>query len=171
MEDYISLEGPVELLNGNLALRIPLDAGGDILTPLAKGIGEADDEYLNIIIPHWLAEDLRISEGSLIFIDNKNGKLNITRSSANDIISLKGPVELLNGRLSLRIPLSAGGDKFIPFAKGIGETDNEYLNIIIPPQLAGHLGITKGSLVIVDNKNNKLNITRSSEDMGAEINE
>jgi len=31
-----------------------------------------------------LAEKLRIGEGSLVFVDNQNGKLNITRSAAND---------------------------------------------------------------------------------------
>jgi len=84
MNDYISLEGPLELINGQLVLQIPLSAGGDKLAQFAKGIGEVDDKYLNVIIQPWLAEQLRISEGSLVFVDNKNGKFNITRSASND---------------------------------------------------------------------------------------
>jgi hypothetical protein len=84
MEEIISIEGPVELVEGQLMLRIPLSVGGDKLAPLAKGIGEKDNENLNVIIKPWLAEKLRISEGSLVIVDNKNGKFTITRSAAND---------------------------------------------------------------------------------------
>jgi hypothetical protein len=84
MTDVISIEGPVELIEGQLMLRIPLAAGGDKLAPLARGIGETDGEYLNVVIKPWLAEKLRIGAGSLVFVDNKNGKFTITRSAAND---------------------------------------------------------------------------------------
>ena len=84
MKNFISLEGPVELINGQLILRIPLAVGGDKLALLAKGIGETDDEYLNVVIQPWLAEKLRIGEGSLVIVDNENGKFTITRSAAND---------------------------------------------------------------------------------------
>jgi hypothetical protein len=84
MPDNISIEGPVELIDGKLTLRIPLAAGGDKLAPFARGIGEIDSEYLNVVIPPWLAEKLRIGAGSLVFVDNKDKKFNITRSAAND---------------------------------------------------------------------------------------
>lgn len=84
MTDPILLEGPVELVDGKLMLRIPLEAGGDKLAPLARGIGEIDGEHLNVVIQPWLAEKLRIGAGSLVFVDNKNGKFTITRSAAND---------------------------------------------------------------------------------------
>jgi hypothetical protein len=84
MSDAISLEGPVNLINGQLTLRIPLAAGGDKLAPLAKGIGTVDGEYLSIVILPWLAEKLRIGAGSLVVVDNANGKFTITRSAAND---------------------------------------------------------------------------------------
>jgi hypothetical protein len=84
MNDAISLEGPVELVDGKLMVRIPLAAGGDKLAPLARGIGQTDGEYLNVVIQPWLAEKLRIGAGSLVFVDNKNGKFTITRSAAND---------------------------------------------------------------------------------------
>jgi hypothetical protein len=50
----------------------------------ARGIGHVDGEYLNIVIQPWLAEKLRIAAGSLVFVDNRDGKLNITRSASND---------------------------------------------------------------------------------------
>jgi hypothetical protein len=84
MADVISIEGPVEVVEGQLMLRIPLAAGGDKLAPLARGIGETDGEYLNVVIKPWPAEKLRIGAGSLVFVDNKNGKFTITRSAAND---------------------------------------------------------------------------------------
>jgi hypothetical protein len=65
-------------------LRIPLAAGGDKLAPLALGIGESDGEFLNVVIQPWLAEKLRIAAGSLVVVDNANGKFTITRSGAND---------------------------------------------------------------------------------------
>ncbi len=85
MDDgIVSIEGPVERVNGQLALRIPLSAGGDELAPLAKSIGQIEGEHLVVIIQPWLAEKLRIGEGSLVIVDNRNGKFTITRSAAND---------------------------------------------------------------------------------------
>jgi hypothetical protein len=84
MSDEISLEGPVELIDGKLTLQIPLAAGGDKLAPLARGIARIEGENLNVVIQPWLAEKLRIGAGSLVFVDNRNGKFNITRSAKND---------------------------------------------------------------------------------------
>jgi hypothetical protein len=57
---------------------------GAALAPLAKRIGEIDGEFLKVVIQPWLAEKLRIAEGSLVIVDNANGKFTITRSAAND---------------------------------------------------------------------------------------
>jgi hypothetical protein len=84
MEDPVSIEGPVEVINGNLTLRIPLSVGGDKLAPLARGIGQIEGDLLCVVIQPWLAEKLRIEAGSLVVVDNKNGKLTITRSAAKD---------------------------------------------------------------------------------------
>jgi hypothetical protein len=84
MPDDISIEGPVELVDGKLTLRIPLHVGGAELAPLARGISAIDGEDLVIEIKPWLAEKLRIGEGSLVHVDNYNGKFTITRSAAND---------------------------------------------------------------------------------------
>jgi hypothetical protein len=82
--DYISLEGPVELEGDKLTLRIPLEAGGDQLAPFAKGIGEIDGDDLVVVIQPWLAKMLNIEAGSLVVVDNANGKFNVTRSASND---------------------------------------------------------------------------------------
>lgn len=84
MPDLVSLEGPVELVEGELAVRIPLAAGGDKLAPLAHGIGTTDHEYLTVLIQPWLAEKLHIDVGSLVIVDNCDGRFRITRSASND---------------------------------------------------------------------------------------
>ena len=68
-------------MDGELAILIPLDAGGAVLAPFAKGIGEIDGEFLKVVIQPWLAETLRIGAGSLVIVDNMNGKFTITRSA------------------------------------------------------------------------------------------
>ena len=85
MSDVISIEGPVELEDGQLTLRIPLVEGGDRLAPLTKGIGEVDGEDLVVVIQPWLAKELRIGANSLVIVDNAEGKFRITRSAANDV--------------------------------------------------------------------------------------
>jgi hypothetical protein len=84
MSDTISIEGPVEMIDGNLMLRIPLSVGGDRLAPLSRGIGRVEGEYLCVVIQPWLADKLRLGAGSLVLVDNLNGKFNITRSPRND---------------------------------------------------------------------------------------
>lgn len=84
MEDFISIEGPVELIGGELMIRIPLSAGGHQLAPLTRGIGHIEEDCLCVIIQPSLAENLRIGEGSLVVVDNKNGKFTITHSASND---------------------------------------------------------------------------------------
>jgi hypothetical protein len=86
MADFVSLEGPLESIDGKLVLRIPLEAGGNKLAPFARGISEIESDYLKVIIQPWLAEKLRVSADSLVIVDNKNGKFNITRSAANDAL-------------------------------------------------------------------------------------
>jgi hypothetical protein len=87
MTDYTSLEGPVELVNDKLVIRIPLSAGGDKLINCAGKIGRVEGNNLVVIIPFWLAEKLRISVGSMVFVDNKDNKFTITRSGSNDTIN------------------------------------------------------------------------------------
>jgi hypothetical protein len=86
MTDITSLEGPVELFNGELTLRIPLGAGGEHFIHCARGIGRVDGEYLNIVIQPWLAAKLRLAAGTLVSVDNRDGKFNIARSASNDSV-------------------------------------------------------------------------------------
>ena len=75
--DAVSLTGPVERIDGELTLRIPLAAGGAALARVAARLGTVDEHYLNIAIKPWLAEQLGISEGSLVDIDNADGQFNV----------------------------------------------------------------------------------------------
>lgn len=77
MSEPISLQGPVEKIGGKLVLRIPLEAGGQELFECSHGISEIEGEYLKVLIPEWLAGMLRIDEGSMVSVNNQNGKFNI----------------------------------------------------------------------------------------------
>lgn len=82
--DTISVEGPVEMVDGALLLRIPMGAGGEGLAGFAGRIGRIEGDCLCVTIPAWLAEKLRVGEGSLVVVDNRGGKFTITRSARND---------------------------------------------------------------------------------------
>lgn len=75
------------------------------------------------------------------------------------IASLQGPVEKIDGKLVLRIPLEAGGDEFVGCSRGISEVKDGFLVVEIKEWLAGMLRIEAGDLVHVDNRNGKFNIT------------
>ena len=77
MDNVTSLRGPIEKIDGKLTLLIPLEAGGDQFIECSKGISEIEGVYLKVTIPEWLSGMLRITEGSLVSVDNENGKFNI----------------------------------------------------------------------------------------------
>jgi len=77
MDDVTSLQGPVEMVEGQLMLLIPLEAGGDQFLECSRGISEVQGEYLKITIPDTIAGMLRIEAGDLVTINNADGKLNI----------------------------------------------------------------------------------------------
>jgi hypothetical protein len=77
MSDVTSLEGLVELLNGALVLTIPLAYGGNEFVACSRGIGKIEDDCLKVTIPQWLAEKLAIRQGSLVQVNNRDGKFNI----------------------------------------------------------------------------------------------
>jgi hypothetical protein len=78
MENSISLRGPIELEGNRLVLRIPLDAGGEQLHLVSAAISEIDGDDLVIPIPEWLAEKIRVAEGTEVYVDDRGGKFNIT---------------------------------------------------------------------------------------------
>ena len=77
----------------------------------------------------------------------------------SEIIYVEGPVEYIDGKLILRIPLEVGGDKLIDCAQGIGEIWGEELFVTIPDYVADEVGIQEGDLVQVDNRDNEFHIT------------
>jgi hypothetical protein len=77
MNYVTSLQGPIEKIDGKLTLLIPLEAGGDQFIGCSRGISEIQGEYLRITIPEWLSGMLRIDEGSVVSVNNENGKFNI----------------------------------------------------------------------------------------------
>ena len=78
-ENYLSLQGPVERRENRLVLRIPLNAGGDKLQLIAKAASFVEDGNLVVLLPEWLAQRMKIDEGSEVYIDDRWGKLNIAR--------------------------------------------------------------------------------------------
>jgi hypothetical protein len=76
-------------------------------------------------------------------------------------LSLEGPVERIEGELVLRIPLAAGGHELAPLIRRGSRIEGDFLIVLIPPDLAAHLCVTEGSLVVVDDSGNRFNIARS----------
>ena len=79
------------------------------------------------------------------------------------VTSLRGPVESLDGKLMLRIPLAAGGSELVACSRGIGIVDGEFLSIHIMDWLAKKLSIGESSIVSVDNADGKFNIRPADE--------
>jgi hypothetical protein len=52
------------------------------------------------------------------------------------VVSLKGPVERVNGKLVLRIPLVVGGEELVASARGISSVEGDDLVVTIPDWLA-----------------------------------
>ena len=77
----------------------------------------------------------------------------------DDVASLEGPIELVNGKLTLLIPLEAGGDQFVECSRGISEIQGDHLKIVIPEWLADSLRVEAGDMVSINNANGKFNIT------------
>lgn len=84
-DDVLTLEGPVESVNGVLTLLIPLSEGGDKFVGCCRGISDVEGDVLKITIPEWLAGTLRIEEGDLVSVDNANGKFNIRAVNARPV--------------------------------------------------------------------------------------
>jgi hypothetical protein len=73
----VSIGGPVEQIDGQLVLRIPLDVGGRELAECSRGIASIQGEYLVVVIQSWLAEKLGLFPGSSVIVHNEDGKFNI----------------------------------------------------------------------------------------------
>lgn len=75
--DFVSIEGPVESIDGKLVLRIPLRDGGDKLAKAAASIGRIEGDVLRVDIPAWLADKVGLAAGMTVIIDNQGGTFNI----------------------------------------------------------------------------------------------
>lgn len=79
-------------------------------------------------------------------------------------VSIRGPLENVGGKMLLQIPLEAGGLDLAPAAGKIGRIENGFLIVEILPWLAEKLNIHPGSIVAVDNLENKFRITRTDDE-------
>jgi hypothetical protein len=77
MNEEISLEGPVQLVDEKLVLLIPLEEGGSEFLECTRGIGEVHGKYLKIVLQPWLAGLLRIDVGDRVVVSNEGGKFGI----------------------------------------------------------------------------------------------
>ena len=77
--DFVAIEGPVERRGDRLVLRVPLDAGGEKLKLVAQATSFEEDGRLVVELPEWLAQRMQLGEGSAVHVDNRFGKLNISR--------------------------------------------------------------------------------------------
>lgn len=78
----VSLEVRVFKVGSKFILLIPLEAGGNELIKCSRGIGAIAGEDLNVTIPDWLGDNMGLEEGSLVRVDNEDGKFNITAIEA-----------------------------------------------------------------------------------------
>ena len=78
----VSIKGPVLKVDGKFTLLIPLEAGGNDLIKCSRGIAEIEGEDLKVTIPDWLSDKMGLEEGSLVHVDNEDGKFNITAIEA-----------------------------------------------------------------------------------------
>ena len=82
----------------------------------------------------------------------------------NDPISIRGPVEIRDGKFTMMIPLNVGGNELVSCTKGIAKIEGEYLRVTLPDWLIPKLGwIKNGTMVEVDNKNGQFNFSPVDE--------
>jgi hypothetical protein len=83
MGDAISLEGRWNSSTG-VGGSHPSQCRWTNLHHWLQGIGHVLGDNLVVEIQPWLAGKLRVSDGSYVVVDNRNGKFTITRSARND---------------------------------------------------------------------------------------
>jgi hypothetical protein len=77
--EYVSIQGPVEQREGQLVLRVPLEDGGHRLRTIARAVSFVENGDLVVLLPEWLAERMDLREGTTVHVDDRWGKLNISR--------------------------------------------------------------------------------------------
>jgi hypothetical protein len=74
------------------------------------------------------------------------------------VTSLPGPVEKVDGKLVLRIPLFAVGGGFTGCSSGISDREGDFLKVEIQEWLAGLLRIEERDRVTIHNTHGKFHI-------------
>ena len=74
------------------------------------------------------------------------------------LMLLQGPVLMVNGQLTLLVPVENGEAELMDCSRGISEVAGACLKIAIPDWLAGMLCIEEGDIVGVSNWDGKLRI-------------
>ncbi len=77
--DYLALEGPVERRGNRLVLRVPLGEGGERLKLVTRKTSYEEEGNLVVVLPEWLATRMRLHEGAAVHVDDRWGRLNISR--------------------------------------------------------------------------------------------
>ncbi len=85
MGELMSLQGPVLVVKGQLTLLVPLQDGGAESIDRARGASEMEGSCLQIAIPEWIAEMLRIEEGDIVCVSNWDGELEIKASAGSAV--------------------------------------------------------------------------------------
>jgi hypothetical protein len=167
-DDYFTIEGPIELHGDRLALRIPMEVGGQSLAPMVRDSdpveegfrGFVEGDWLVVLLEPQLTDRLNVSVGDRVTVDCFNARFNVTRSG--ELVHVEQRIELHGGDMAVFIPLEAGGEIFAPMIKRNATIENGVLIIVLPPWLTELLKVAVGSLVVVHNRNGLFNLTRSS---------
>ena len=77
MTALTTLEGPVEMIDGVLSLRIPRTLAEPDLVASLHGTGQIDEMSLTVRLPDAVAVDLGLTPGSRVAVDNRGGNFSI----------------------------------------------------------------------------------------------
>jgi len=69
--------------------------------------------------------------GKAVPVPNDHPPNTTATNESSDVTCLEGPVEKIDGKLILRIPLDAGGAQFVRCTRGISEIEGNSLKIVI----------------------------------------
>ena len=79
-------------------------------------------------------------------------------------VSIKGPIEKIDGKLMLLIPLVVGGRELADCTHGIGRVEGDFLKIEVLPWMAEKLGVSEGTIMAIDNTTGEFRMQRAVEE-------
>jgi hypothetical protein len=140
-------------------------------TSLDKEAGISPHSSVRLFLPVNLAgadrEERRFAPGPAERYEG--GRYNEVRrferkedAQMEELMSLKGPVLVVNGQLTLLVPLQDGGAESIDRSRGASEAEGSCLQIAIPEWIAGMLRIEAGDIICVSNWDGELEIRPQS---------